>query len=84
MVLEKKPQTVAGFDPSGEEPLFGEASGSEDPVTETSGSETQGEGGAFRLTRLTLKIFRTDDFEQVPLFTLTTWIDPGKNEGGIR
>ena len=61
-----------------------QASGSDDPVDDMTGSGEEGEGGAFRLTRLTLKIFRTDDFEQVPLFTLTTWIDPGKNEGGIR
>ena len=94
MVLEKKAQTVAGYDPSGEDPLFGEVNtGNRSTGTGTStdtgtGSATtppaDGEAAGFRLTRLTLKIYRTDDYEQEPLFTLSTWIDPGKNEGGVR
>ena len=82
MVLEKKPQTVAGYDPGGEDPLFGTREG-KDGTTPAEGESAETVEG-FRLTRLTLKIYRTDDFEQEPLLTLSTWIDPGKNEGGIR
>ena len=80
MTLEKKPQTVAGYDPSGEDGLFG---GGDTDDTDATGSESETTEG-FRLTRLTLKIFRTDDFGEQPLLTLSTWIDPGKNEGGVR
>ena len=80
--LEMKDETVVGASPTGEESVFG----SGDTTTDSSGElygddegEDQGPEGR-QLKRITMKIFMTDEPGDKPIFALTTWIDPRKEE----
>jgi len=76
---------------SGNEDTSSQDTSSQDTSSQDTSSQESpggtGEGQAvqgYRLTRLTLKIFKTDEMSDQPLLTLTTWIDPGKEEGGAQ
>ena len=84
--LEKKRQSVVGVAVGGDESLFGkEGVDTSGTTTETEepAEGTEGESDAatgIELIRMTLKIFKSEQEDDAPLLTLTTWIDPDRGK----
>jgi type II secretory pathway pseudopilin PulG len=88
--LEKRPRTVVGTPPEGEEALFGEDAEREDttPATAptggspgTDGAEgAQGESAGLELVEMTLRIYYTEEATEEPLLILRTWLDPERGQ----
>lgn len=80
--LEKREETVIGSAPDGEQGVFDSGDDGDDPPASGQGESDSSSSAGIQLLRLTLRIYRTDETGQEPIFVLTTRIDPRKTESG--